>query len=51
MSKMRRAIQDARKRWARHRSKRLAPNKEGEPYRVRTPPEVLDPRLNTGRKR
>jgi hypothetical protein len=48
---MGRSIQDVRKRWARRRSKSLAPNKEDELYRVRTPPEVLDPRVKTGRKR
>lgn len=51
MSRMGRAVQGVRKRWARHRSKSLAPNNENKLDRVRTPPKVLDPRLTSaGRK-
>jgi hypothetical protein len=51
MSRVRRRIQDVRKRWARRRSKSLAPNKEDQLYRMRTPPDVLDPRIRTGRRK
>jgi hypothetical protein len=51
MATMRRMIGDFRKRWARRRSRSLAPNKEEELYRVRTPPEVLDPRVKTDRRK
>jgi hypothetical protein len=47
---MRQMIQDFRKRWARRRSRSLAPNKEQELDRVRTPPKVLDPRSKRGLK-
>ena len=49
MSRMVRTIQDVRKRWARHRSKSLAPNKEDELYRVGRLPKVLDPRVRARR--
>ena len=44
MSRIERKVQNVRKRWARRRSQSLAPNKEDDLYRVRTPPKVLNAR-------
>lgn len=50
MSNIRSALPTVRKRWARWRSKSLAPNTEQKLYRARTPPPVVDPRVKSRRR-